>query len=219
MKITSNIFQVGGSEESYSSDASIYLITDKEEAALVDAGTGVGHQQVLKNIDGLGISLSQIKYLFLTHCHFDHSGGANAIRRATGCKIVAHELDSCYIEDGDNEVTGASWYGSFLEKTIVDIKVKDKSEKFKIGGLEIYFHHTPGHSPGSSVLTVMSDNNLVLFGQDVHGPINDLLLSNRNDYNNSLEFMMSIDADILCEGHFGVFFKKEVVRDFIGSFL
>jgi glyoxylase-like metal-dependent hydrolase (beta-lactamase superfamily II) len=219
MKITSNIFQVGGSEESYPSDASVYIIIDKEEAALVDAGTGAGCKQVLKNIDVLGVSPQDIKYLFLTHCHFDHTGGANVIRKATGCRIVAHKLDACYIEEGDNEVTGASWYGSFLEKTMVDIKINEKNEKFKIGDLEINFYHTPGHSPGSSVLTVISDRKLVLFGQDIHGPINDLLLSNRKDYCNSLEFMMSLEADILCEGHFGVFFEKETVRDFIGSFL
>jgi glyoxylase-like metal-dependent hydrolase (beta-lactamase superfamily II) len=66
---------------------------------------------------------------------------------------------------------------------------------------------------------VVSDGLLVLFGQDVHGPLNDALRSVREDYVRSLEFMLSLDADILCEGHFGVFHGKESVRDFIESFL
>jgi glyoxylase-like metal-dependent hydrolase (beta-lactamase superfamily II) len=60
---------------------------------------------------------------------------------------------------------------------------------------------------------------LVLFGQDVHGPLNATLRSNREDYERSLEFMISLSADILCEGHFGVYRSQERVREFIESFL
>lgn len=219
MDITSNIFQVGGSEESSQSDASIYLIRSRGEAALIDAGTGAGHKQVINNIQKYGVPPEKIKYLLITHCHFDHTGGALAIKKATGCQIVAHSLDAVFLEEGNNTVTGASWYGSFLKNTAIDIKVEGKEAKFKVGDLDINFYHTPGHSPGSSVLTVVSDGKLVLFGQDVHGPINDMLLSNRKDYVKSLEFMLSLEADILCEGHFGVFFGKDAVNDFIGSYL
>lgn len=219
MSITSQIFQVGGSMESHVSDASIFLIAGRDEAALVDSGTGKGHNRVLKNIQSAGVDPGQIKYLFLTHCHYDHTGGAEAIRKATGCRIVAHELDAVYLEDGDSEVTAASWYGTFMKPFPVDIKVTGKSADFQVGGLTISFYHTPGHSPGSSVLTVFSDGQLVLFGQDVHGPLNDTLLSSRQDYIKSLEFMLSLDADIICEGHFGIFNGKEIVRDYIESYL
>jgi hypothetical protein len=59
----------------------------------------------------------------------------------------------------------------------------------------------------------------VLFGQDVHGPLVPSLLSNREDYHNSLNFMLDLDVDLLCEGHFGIYRGKEEVRKFIGSFL
>ena len=35
------------------------------------------------------------------------------------------------------------------------------------------------------------------------------------DYEKSLEFMLSLGADILCEGHFGVYVGKDRVREFI----
>jgi len=219
MKITSNVFQVGGQEESHPSDASIYLIVSKGEAALVDSGTGMGYTEVIKNIKKAGIVPENIKYLFLTHCHYDHTGGALKIKKATGCQIIAHSLDSAFIEDGDSNVTAASWYGTFMEKTPVDIKVSSDKEEFKLGDLVVKFYHTPGHSPGSAVLTLISDGKLVLFGQDVHGPLNESLLSNRKDYVRSLEFILSLNADILCEGHFGVYYGKESVNDFIGSYL
>jgi glyoxylase-like metal-dependent hydrolase (beta-lactamase superfamily II) len=219
MKITSNIYQVGGSDLSHSSDAAVYLVCSENEAALIDAGTGKGVNRLIGNINKTGVDLSFIKYLFLTHCHYDHTGGAEKLRELTGCRIAAHELDAEYIENGDSDVTAASWYGSYMEPVKIDIKVSGNSRDFRIGGLDLHFFHTPGHSPGSSVLTVRSDEQLVLFGQDVHGPLNDMLLSSRQDYKASLAFMLSIEADILCEGHFGVYKGKDKVRDFIESYM
>lgn len=219
MKITSNVFLVGGSNKSDPADAAIYLIMSGDEAALVDAGTGGGTNRVLESIRKAGADPRSLKYLFITHCHYDHTGGANAIRAASGCKIVAHELDAAFMESGDSEVTAASWYGAFMDPVKVDIKVKESERFFTVGGLEVAFYHAPGHSPGSAVLTMVSDGRLVLFGQDVHGPLNDSLRSVRKDYVRSLEFLLSLDADILCEGHFGVYIGREKVRDFIESFL
>ncbi len=219
MNITSHIFQVGGSDESHPADASIYLITKNGEAALVDAGTGNGHEEVVNNIRSCGVSLESIKYLFLTHCHYDHTGGADEIRNATGCKIVAHELDAVYIENGDSQVTAASWYGNSMKPMPVDIKFQGQEAGYKVGELEVKFYHAPGHSPGSSVLTTVSDDLLVLFGQDVHGPLNTTILSNRDDYIRSLQFLLSLESDIICEGHFGVFIGKDKVKRFIESFL
>ena len=204
---------------SNSSDAAIYLVCSEKEATLIDAGTGKGSRRVIENINKAGVSLSSIKYLFLTHCHFDHIGGAEKIRDVTGCRIVAHELDAVYIENGDSDVTAASWDGSYVEPVKGDINVNGNSRDFRVGDLDLHFYHTPGHSPGSSVLTVISDEQLVLFGQDVHGPLNDMLLSSRKDYMASLAFLISLEADILCEGHFGVYKGKEEVRDFIESYM
>jgi glyoxylase-like metal-dependent hydrolase (beta-lactamase superfamily II) len=63
------------------------------------------------------------------------------------------------------------------------------------------------------------DTNHVLFGQDVHGPLEASFLSDREDYIRSLKFMMGLNADILCEGHFGVYHGKDKVRQFIQTYL
>jgi len=219
MQITSEIFQIGGEELSHNFDASIYLIKSGSSAFLVDAGSGNGHKEVIRNIEETGTSIKNIRYIFLTHSHYDHTGGAQKLKLATGAEIIAHELDAQYLENGDSEVTAASWYGTQMDPFNVDIKVKGQKKIFKLPPFEIYFYHTPGHSPGSSVLTVKSDSQLVLFGQDIHGPLNEVLKSNRNDYTESLEFLLSLDADILCEGHFGVFKGREKVKKFIELYL
>lgn len=219
MRITSNIFQVGGSEESHPSDAAAYLIIAGTEGILIDAGTGKGTMRILKNISSAGIDPSAVSHLFVTHCHFDHTGGINGIREKTGCLVVAHELDAAFLEMGDPEVTAASWYGSVMDPTRIDIRVEEPRRVFSFGDTDITMYHTPGHSPGSAVLTMESDGEKVLFGQDVHGPLNEVLRSSRADYVESLEFLLSLEADILCEGHFGVYRGKEKVQRFIESFL
>jgi len=64
-----------------------------------------------------------------------------------------------------------------------------------------------------------SDGQKVLFAQDVHGPLDPGFLSNRKDYLNSLNMLLEIGADILCEGHFGVYHGKHEVAAFIRGFL
>ncbi len=219
MKITSQVHAIGGSSLSHPSDASVYLFASGGEGAVIDAGTGLGHAQVIENIKKVLPDLSSIRYLFITHCHYDHTGGANALRRATGCALVAHEEGRWFLESGDSEVTAASWYGSVMPPTPVDIGVDGPSRSFTVGDSELVFHHTPGHSPDSSVITVRSDGKLVLFGQDVHGPLHDQLRSVRSDYQAMLRFLLSLEADILCEGHFGVFTERDRVKKFISSFL
>ena len=58
----------------------------------------------------------------------------------------------------------------------------------------------------------------VLFAQDVHGPLHPDLKSNQGDYRRSLELILSLDADILCEGHYGVYKGRKKVADFIRRF-
>lgn len=219
MSITSNVFQVGGSGISHSSDAAVYLIKGDTGAALVDVGAGAATERIISSIRSAGVDPGSIEYLFLTHCHYDHTGGAAEMKEKTGSQLVAHSLDAEFLEKGDNDVTAASWYGSFMKPLPVDIKVQEKKKVFNVGSLPVTMHHAPGHSPGSAVLTMVSDNKTVLFGQDVHGPLNDMLLSNREDYNQSLKYLLSLEADILCEGHFGVYYGKREVKYFIESYL
>ncbi len=57
---------------------------------LVD--TGADGDLLLKNMEELGISQKKIDYLFITHGHYDHTGGLKAFLEAKGepIKIIAH---------------------------------------------------------------------------------------------------------------------------------
>ncbi len=217
--ITSEIFQVGGGHLSDPQDAAVYLVSINSHAAVIDAGCGASVDNIIENIRSCGVEPSGIDYLMLTHCHFDHTGGAEAFRHKTQSKIIAHELDAVYLETGDDRVTAASWYGTSLPGFGVDQKLKNSSEAIDLGGRKITALHMPGHSPGSVVYMMESDGYRVLFGQDVHGPLDPSLKSDRSAYQHSLHKILALEADILCEGHFGVYKGKDRVRQFISKYL
>ena len=219
MEILQNLWHVGGGDLTAPEDAAIYLIRSGEQAALIDAGCGNGHARLVENISSVLAKDITITYLFLTHCHYDHVGGAAALKEQYGCKIVAHQLDAAYLEAGDSQVTAASWYGTKMQPLAIDHKIEGHKEIFKIGEQEVSAYHCPGHSPGSLVYWATLENQKILFGQDVHGPLDPSLLSNREDYIRSLKFMMGLKADILCEGHFGVYRGTDNINKFIQSFL
>ena len=197
----------------------VYLIHVDGSAALVDAGCGRSHTTLLNNIRSCGIDPQQIAYLLITHCHFDHTGGAKALRQQLDCRTVAHELDAHFLESADDEVTAASWYGSTMEPLVIDKKLSGKETKIQLGKREISAIHAPGHSPGSVVYLIESEGKRVLFAQDVHGPLHPTLLSNEEDYRCSLKNLLLLEIDILCEGHFGVYEGKDRIRAFIKGFL
>ncbi len=217
--IKPNLWQVGGGGLTDPGDAAIYLIRFGDQAALIDAGTGRGHSLLKKHIAACLPPGVELAYLFLTHCHFDHTGGAEGVRNDFGCRIVAHELDAVYLEAGDSEVTAASWYGARFTPLVIDIKLQSEESTIQIGSGSVKAIHWPGHSPGSVVYTTELDHQLVLFGQDVHGPIHPALLSDEKQYQDSLAKLVSLEADVLLEGHFGIFRTKAEVREFIQSFM
>ena len=123
LQITKEIFQVGGGQLTSPEDAAIYLINFDGHAALVDAGCGDAQDRVLANIGSCGVTLEHIKYILITHCHYDHTGGVKALRDLLHCQVVAHELEAPFLEKGDNVVTAANWYGAKIQPFQVDRKI------------------------------------------------------------------------------------------------
>ncbi|MBF0419503.1 MAG: MBL fold metallo-hydrolase [Magnetococcales bacterium] len=220
IKVTDEIFQVGGSSLTMPEDAAIYLIHCDNQTALVDSGTGLATDRLIKNIESFGLVPEQITHLFLTHCHYDHTGGAAALRNyLKNCKIFMHVLDAVYLESGDNHTTAATWYDEQITGCLVDEKMDCDYLEIPFGQRNITAHHVPGHSPGSMVYTMHSQGLKVMFGQDVHGPLHPTLKSNRRDYAASLQRMLEMNCDILCEGHYGIIKHQKEVAKFIRSFM
>ena len=107
-RITSEVYQIGGPGLSAADDAAVYLVAIEDHAALIDAGCGSSVDQLLANVATCGVDQGQLHALFLTHCHFDHTGGAAEFQERLGLEVVMHALDAPYVEAADPEVTAAA---------------------------------------------------------------------------------------------------------------
>ncbi|WP_289019489.1 MBL fold metallo-hydrolase [Desulfobacter postgatei] len=208
-QIIKNIYHVGDNE------CSVYMVDTQSDQGLVliDAGMNLN---MIKRISSLGLRFEDIQHCILTHCHIDHIGACAELKRALpDIKFYAHELDATPIEEPDHDGrTAASWYGVTYEP----IKLYRKFESdttLTLGNCDFQCIHTPGHTPGSISVLVESEGKKVLFGQDLHGPFNDGFLSNLQDYQLSMQKLLDLKADILCEGHFGIFQPADKVKQYI----
>jgi glyoxylase-like metal-dependent hydrolase (beta-lactamase superfamily II) len=218
-EIISGVYLIGGPGVTSADDAAIYLIDFAETLVLIDTGAGKSFSQIVRNIEMLGLNPANISHLILTHCHIDHIGSVPFFNERYSTKILIHELDAKAVETGDSFKTAANWYGTTFPPTAVNRKLKGVHEILKFGQEELHCLHTPGHTPGSISLYMDREGKRVLFGQDIHGPFHKAFGSDIEAWKKSMRILLALNADILCEGHFGIFQPKERVRDYIQRYL
>ena len=105
-----------------------YLLVSNGEAAVIDPGGGT--KNILKEIEE---SKLKLKFIILTHGHWDHTLSALKIKVKTDAKILLHEAEREFI------------------KFKTDKLLKDGDE-IKIGNIVLKVIHTPGHTKGSICL-------------------------------------------------------------------
>ena len=210
---------IGGPEITLADDAAIYLIDFAEVLVLIDSGAGRSFDQLISNIELLGLNPSNISHLILTHSHIDHIGSAPLFRKQYGTKILIHELDANAVETGDSIKTAANWYGADFPPTAIGQRLKGTQGILKFGQEELHWIHTPGHTPGSISLYLDREGKRILFGQDIHGPFHKAFGSDINAWKKSMQVLLALNADILCEGHFGIYQPKDRVREYIEKYL
>jgi glyoxylase-like metal-dependent hydrolase (beta-lactamase superfamily II) len=72
------------------SPAHIYVLDDKGEITLIDAGLPNEGPKVLEYLQKSGRAPEQVKRIVVTHRHGDHAGAVPALVAATGAQVYAH---------------------------------------------------------------------------------------------------------------------------------
>jgi len=216
-EIIKDIYIVGGPDITDGRDGCVYLLSISE-LVLIDTGAGWSIDNIIGNIRKMGLDPKNIRKTILTHCHIDHIGGVPEIKKRFGAKIFIHNLDAPPLENGDTVLTAAKWYQTSFPPTPVDVKFNLPEEILTIGEQKLICLHTPGHTPGSICIYLDHDGKRILFAQDLHGPILPEFGSNLEDWDRSTKKLLDLEADILCEGHFGIYKSKKEVKNYILSY-
>ncbi|TXT59660.1 MAG: Zn-dependent hydrolase [Promethearchaeota archaeon] len=213
-KIVDGIYYIG------LSGCQVYLIDTMAENGLVLIDCGMDIDMIM-DISDEGFDPKQINHCIITHCHIDHIEACYHLKELNpDVKFYAHEADAQAIEEqGHDQQTAASWYGTKYNPVKLYKKFTKEIETLNLGDLELRIIHTPGHTPGSISVLVEKAGKKILFGQDIHGPFYESFGSNLNEYQNSMQRLLDLEPDILCEGHFGIIKPADEVKRYIKNYM
>lgn len=133
-----------------------YIVTDEEtgETAVVDPS--LSEDALIEKLKD-----KNVKYVLITHGHFDHTGGTNLVKEKTGAKVVVHREDEEMLLDSSKNEFRAN-YGYDMPPIIADILVEDGTE-LMLGNAKIKVMHTPGHTKGG-VCYIFEDDRIIFSG-------------------------------------------------------
>lgn len=117
--------------------ANCYIVMDEEtkEAVVLDPGGDV--DDIEKVLESLG---AKVKYIALTHGHFDHTTGVDGLQAITKAEVAIGK------EDNEMILKDAQYYGPFIEGG-AHITL-NHGDSLNFGKHTIKVIHTPGHTPG-----------------------------------------------------------------------
>ena len=121
-------------------DTNTYILSDSGETVIIDPGLMAEDILAKVPVD------YKVKYVILTHGHFDHIMAVSKIKAKTGCAVLIHEFDAPMLESAEKSL--AAKYAIPQENIAADRLLKE-GDKISFGNISLTVIHTPGHTMGS----------------------------------------------------------------------
>ncbi len=137
-------------------DAS-HLLVENRRAAFVDTGTRHAVPRLLAALERRGLEPAAVDYVFVTHAHLDHAGGAGALlRELPNARLVAHPRAAPHLVNPDKLIAGAEavygksemqrLYGEILPVAEDRVIQAGDGLTLELGGRPLTCLDTPGHA-------------------------------------------------------------------------
>ncbi len=145
-----------------SMDAS-HLIVEGSRAAFVDTGVNSSVPLLLDALARLDLDAGDVDYVFLTHVHLDHAGGAGLLmQQLPNARCVLHPRGAPHMIDPSRLIAGTeavygkhqsqAMYGTILPIDSERVVVANDEDSFDLNGREFQTLHTEGHARHHYVL-------------------------------------------------------------------
>ncbi|HUO81557.1 MAG TPA: MBL fold metallo-hydrolase [Gammaproteobacteria bacterium] len=137
--------------------AASHLVVDGGRAAFVDTGTSHSLPRLLGALERAGLTRQAVDYVFVTHVHLDHAGGAGALMQALPeATAVVHPRGARHLVDPTKLVAGtkavygeqayAELYGELPPIPRPRIHTVEDNDRLWLGERELVLIHTEGHA-------------------------------------------------------------------------
>ena len=213
----------------------VYLIRGRGENMLVDTGNWT----LPEHANGMGEFLvklldkekNDLKYIFITHFHYDHTGNAAMLKKRYGAQVIAHPLDRPVIEDPMivTRADNLTRFGTTPEEVLADFNLRDgeslglsdpeivrrywnfpvevdlevnDGDILDVGGLKLSVIHLPGHCPG--MVGIYNESTGSLYSADVlhyPTPLGPAPIGDAKAHWNSIQRCLDLKPKLLLEGH------------------
>ena len=134
-----------------------HVVVANGRAAVVDTGPNTAVPLILAALDELSVPRDAVQWLFLTHVHLDHAGGAGQLMAAlpnATCVVhprgAPHMIDPGKLIAGTRAVYGdelySKLYGEIIPIPKERILITQDGQRFDLPGRTFETVHTPGHA-------------------------------------------------------------------------
>lgn len=137
--------------------AAIHMVVEGGRVAFIDTGSNDALPNALAALGKLGLDVSAVDYVILTHIHLDHAGGAGSLMQAfPNARLVVHPRGARHMTEpsklvaGVTAVYGAEYvarvYGNILPIPAERIIEAPDGHVVSLNGRELLCLDTPGHA-------------------------------------------------------------------------
>jgi glyoxylase-like metal-dependent hydrolase (beta-lactamase superfamily II) len=192
-----------------------YLLDTDDGLALIDTGIPGSAPTIQEALRSIGRNSDDIRHIFVTHCHSDHSGSLAEMKRLTGAPAVMHPVDAAMVREGRTMrplkpapgLLNALIYrfmvaGVPTEIERAEIEREAQDGETVPGGLRAI--HVPGHCAGQLAF-LWPEHGGVLIAADTAANVLGLSLSpayeDLDEGRRSLSKLTGLEFEVACFGH------------------